>query len=172
MKKSSLMPKRKSLTAVVNEHQRLLTNFQLPDGEGRTFDLYRYQAGRAVLLVVYRGEWCGWCRAQLAELNDQVSWFRDRGVCVVALSPDTELYTSILQELLHVSFPLLADPRWQVLPRLGLPRPIQATDIRPAIFIATAAHQIVYQHIGATADDRPPMTDIKRYITERVAPIY
>ena len=43
-----------------------------------------------ILLVVYRGMWCGHCKHQLQRLEQLHDQFAERGVEIVALSADTE----------------------------------------------------------------------------------
>lgn len=57
---------------------------------GGTTDLTSLFAGGAgLLLVVYRGKQCGYCKAQLGEIEKRYEEFSQRNIKVLAISADT-----------------------------------------------------------------------------------
>jgi len=143
-------------------------NFQLDKIDGGTFDLFAYQGDMWLLLIFFRGEWCHYCRQQLKAINTNLQWFSDRSVKVVAVSADTNLFTSILQDILGAKFEILADEQWKAFSQYGLKQPEDPKDIMPALFIVNPKHEIVFTHIGKSYRDRPSLTKIRTELEKRV----
>ncbi len=135
-------------------------NFQLEKIDGNTFDLFEYLGESWLLLIFFRGEWCGNCRKQLEEINNNYQWFRDRSVKVVAVSADTKLFTGILRETLAAKFEIFSDEKWSAFSKYGLEQPKDPKDIMPALFIVNPRHEIVFKYIGKSYSDRPSMKSI------------
>ncbi len=60
----------------------------LRTAEGEDFDLAEAVAGQRTLLLFYRGGWCPFCSVQLSELAKVEADLRERGIQILAVSPD------------------------------------------------------------------------------------
>jgi peroxiredoxin len=66
--------------------------------------------GRATLLMVFRGSWCPFCRAQLMRLGEETRRLPAAGVRVFAISSDAPEAHARLKRNLGLPFTLLSDP--------------------------------------------------------------
>ena len=85
--------------------------FTLSDSEGKTFSLDQ-AVDRPVLVIFYLGSGCAHCREQLAKFASLDPKYREAGISIVAVSPETpeQLRKSQESGLVKVPFPLLSDP--------------------------------------------------------------
>lgn len=125
--------------------------FELPaaDRDG-TVSLARYRGESSVLLVLFRGLYCPFCRRQMAQLSPAADQLRAVGVetvGVVATAPDrTRLYFRI-----HPSrFPLGADPDLVTHRAYGLP--VIERDEEAAEMVERAAQRLA----GELGIEAPP----------------
>ena len=71
---------------------------------GGTLDFASLLEGSAgLLLVVYRGKQCGYCKAQLGEIEKRYEEFSQRNIRVLAISADTISRARMTQEELSLS---------------------------------------------------------------------
>lgn len=98
----------------------------MPDGDlldpaGRTTSLSAARAGRAAVVVFYRGAWCPYCNLSLRTYqNELVAELQARDVVLIAVSPqkpDGSLTTAEQNEL---SFSVLSDPGNTIAAQLGI----------------------------------------------------
>jgi peroxiredoxin len=85
--------------------------FTLPDSEGRSFSLDQ-AVDRPVVLIFYLGSRCEHCRQQLDKFASVESKFREAGLTVVAVSPETpeELRKAVESGRVKAPFTFLSDP--------------------------------------------------------------
>jgi peroxiredoxin len=112
--------------------------FRLPTSEGAR---YQFRAPRpgATLLLFYRGGWCPFCRAELAELRDRWREIHDRGVEILAVSSEPAERSEALRRKLELPITFLSDTEGVLMDALGI-RDAGAMDERPAredIFLPT-----------------------------------
>jgi peroxiredoxin len=75
---------------------------------------------RAMVIYVYRGDYCPFARFELAELTAHAEDFRRAGVDAIAISTDPVERSKMLAGFLHTEVPLLSDPGETVVAALGL----------------------------------------------------
>lgn len=136
-------------------------NFKVKDEEGAFFDLFDYVDDSWLLLIFFRGEWCQHCRKQLEELNENLDWFKKKKIKIVAVGADSDLYTSILKEILHAKFVILSDEAWKIFSLYGFKKPADQKKIIPALFLINPQHQVVFRYKGKHFRDRPTITQLK-----------
>ena len=73
-------------------------------GAGKAMSLPADVSGSFAVVLVYRGAWCPFCRAQLAEFEAEKAALDGLGVRVVALSIDDEATTAALVEAERLGF--------------------------------------------------------------------
>jgi peroxiredoxin len=85
--------------------------FALSDTEGQEWSLSSALSKGPVVLVFYYGYHCNHCVSQLFGLNKDLEKFRELGVQVVAISPDSaELTKKRYKKYGAFAFPVLSDP--------------------------------------------------------------
>ena len=95
-------------------------DFQLPDSGGKPVRLSRLLPSGPVVLTFYRGGWCTYCSAYLADLQQALSAFRAAGAELVAISPQTPAFSACTAEKLDIDYPVLSDRDNTIARRFGL----------------------------------------------------
>ncbi len=134
-------------------------DFILPavDGTVRTLSAY---LGTKVVIVFYRGHWCGACRQQLAELRSTVQMLEDAGAAVLAISAEPLERAREGAEVHGLGFTILSDEGLSAIDRYGVrhegePEAGGRAIARPSIFVLDRHGVIRYAHIGQDPLDRP-----------------
>jgi len=83
-----------------------------PGASGNEFHLPEYLRSGWGIVLLYRGDWCPFCRVQLANFQRHTLDFEKLDVRVVAISVDGEDDAKATVERSHLTFPVLygADP--------------------------------------------------------------
>lgn len=85
--------------------------FELLDVDGKPQTLSQIRGNGPAIIVFYYGYGCSHCVAQLFGLQKDLQHFRELGVPIVAISPDTPDHTAEkYKEYGAFSFPVLSDP--------------------------------------------------------------
>ena len=98
----------------------------MPDGDlldarGRPTSLREASAGRPAVVVFYRGGWCPYCNLALRTYQSQVvPALTERGVTLIAISPQKPDGSLSTQETNELTFTVLSDPGNQVAAQLGI----------------------------------------------------
>lgn len=92
----------------------LTVGTQVPDGTlvdlaGETTTLKAALGGKPTVLVLYRGGWCPFCNAHLAELAKNEDAVREAGYQIVAVSPDTAQELGNTDGKLDLGYRLFSD---------------------------------------------------------------
>ncbi|MFZ1179822.1 MAG: peroxiredoxin-like family protein [Mycobacterium sp.] len=94
---------------------------QLLDVHGAATTLAKAVGGRSAVVVLYRGAWCPYCNLALrAYQEDLVPQLAQRGIALVAISPQKPDGSLSMQEKNELSFTVLSDPGNQVAAGLGV----------------------------------------------------
>lgn len=119
----SILSDSKSAPVVTQEHPLVGTRapmFALTDPDGRQHQLESLISEGPVVLVFYYGYSCSHCVAQLLALNDDLRYFNELGVRIVAVSPDTPAQSQdAFVRYGRVGFTVLADEAGQVAEQYG-----------------------------------------------------
>jgi len=118
--------------------------------------------GKANLLVIFfRGAWCGHCKKQLFELNNLVERFGLLNVQLAAVSSDTRFKSSLLKTFLKLKFPVFSDEKLVLIDSLHLRTEYKEKIVaKPAVFLFDQNKQMLYSYIGSEYDDRLSATEI------------
>jgi peroxiredoxin len=88
-----------------------LTDAELLDPRGQATTLSAALGGRRGVLVFYRGAWCPYCNIALNSYQaDLLGELEQRGVALVAVSPQTPDGSLSMQEKNDLRFTVLSDP--------------------------------------------------------------
>jgi peroxiredoxin len=98
----------------------------MPDGDvldahGNPTTLSAVLAGRPAVVVFYRGAWCPYCNLALRTYEQQlVAPLGERGISLVALSPQKPDGSLTIRETNELTFDVLSDPGNGIAGRLGI----------------------------------------------------
>lgn len=62
-----------------------------------------------LVMVFFRGHWCGYCNQQLASLQDSLGMIKDKGANVIAITPESFEGSVLAASKSKVKFPIVAD---------------------------------------------------------------
>lgn len=83
--------------------------FKSVDQFGHTIQLREQAKKNPVVLVFYRGSWCPHCMRLLARIQDSLSFFTQKSVTVIAISPESEESLAKTMEKSKAGYPLVRD---------------------------------------------------------------
>jgi peroxiredoxin len=93
----------------------------LLDAEGGPTSLAATRAGRPAVVVLYRGAWCPYCNVALRVYErDLVPALRERGVALVAVSPQRPDGSLTMRERHALTYAVVSDPGNQLAHGLGV----------------------------------------------------
>jgi peroxiredoxin len=93
----------------------------LLDVHGRATTLTAARAGRPAVVVFYRGSWCPYCNIALRSYQAQLlPELRERGVELIAVSPQKPDGSLSTQETAELTFTVLSDPGNALARQLGI----------------------------------------------------
>ena len=133
--------------------------FELPDQQGYPWSLSGELEVGPVVLVFYRGDWCPYCNGQLASYARRFAEFERRGVQVAGVSVDPPDDSARLVGKLRLPFPLLSDPRGELIKRLDL-WDLREGVARPSVVVLDRSGEVRYLYSGSDAADRPGERDV------------
>jgi len=116
----------RDLAAVGNPPDVAGPGSRLPDGDlldmhGRPTTLARNLGAKAAVLMFYRGAWCPYCNIALRTYQAQlVPALAERGIGLVAISPQTPDGSLATRESKELTFTVLSDPGNQIAAQLGI----------------------------------------------------
>lgn len=96
----------------------------LLDGHGNPTTLARARRGRPAVVVFYRGAWCPYCNVALRAYQAQLlPALTERGVAMIALSPQHPDGSLMMLEINALTYTVLSDPGNQIAAQLGILNP-------------------------------------------------
>jgi len=116
----------RNLAAVGNPPGVAEPGTRLPDGElldagGQPATLAQNLGGKPAVIVFYRGGWCPYCNIALRAYQAQlVPALAERGISLVAISPQAPDGSLSTKEAKKLTFTVLSDPGNQIARQLGI----------------------------------------------------
>jgi peroxiredoxin len=101
-------------------HAPAAFEFFLPDTDGIVHNLAEFTASGPAVLVYARGAWCPFCLRQLSDYAERYSDFKQSGIEVVAVSPESPRRSRRLRTGLRLPFTVLSDSKLQAAGHFGL----------------------------------------------------
>jgi peroxiredoxin len=103
------------------------------DAHGAPTSLRAAAGARPAVIVFYRGAWCPYCNLTLRTYRDQLHpALTDRGIGLIAVSPQKPDGSLTAQETNDLQFPVLSDPGNALARQLGILLPARTPDLRAA----------------------------------------
>jgi peroxiredoxin len=92
-------------------------DFTGKDQNGKNISLKNELKNGAVVVVFYRGQWCPYCNRQLKALQDSLSFIKEKGATLIAVSPEKP--TNILKTIdkTKATYPILFDDSLKIMKR-------------------------------------------------------
>jgi peroxiredoxin len=134
--------------------------FELRDCRGDAVRLGDLLARGPLVIVFYRGHWCPYCRRYLGKLQANQPRFIERGVGVVAISPEPPATSARLADDLNLTFPLLCDASGEVMNRYGTRNRLTSARTvmpHPSVFIVDAGGAVRFRSIDRNYKRRTTM---------------
>lgn len=131
-----------------------IADFELPDQQGYPWCLSGQLEEGPAVLVFYRGDWCPYCNGQLASYARNSEQFERRGVQLAGISVDPPENSARMVGKLRLPFPLLSDPRGELIRRYGLWDDADGV-ASPSVIVADRSREIRYIYSGSDFADRP-----------------
>ncbi len=138
-------------------------DFSLMDASGHIRKLSDVQKDWYLVLVFYRGHWCGACQNQLLNLKDDFAKFAPLHATLAAVSVDSVEESADFNHNWNLPFPLLSDSHLSLIDSYGIrhPKGHEEKDIsRPCVVIIDPQKTIRYKFVGVLPTDRPSDNEI------------
>lgn len=90
-------------------------NFSSTDQNGKTIVLKDLLSKGSVVIVFYRGEWCGYCNKQLNDLEDSLALITQKGATVLAVTPEKKENIAKTIQKTKASYSVLSDDNLKIM---------------------------------------------------------
>ena len=97
-----------------------MPELSMPDSDGIMHGLSEFTASGPAVLVYARGAYCPFCLRQLADYGERYRDFKQAGVEVLAISPESPRRSRRLRKQLGLPFAILSDSKLEAARDLGL----------------------------------------------------
>ncbi|MFZ1084632.1 MAG: peroxiredoxin-like family protein [Terracidiphilus sp.] len=94
--------------------------FSLQDASGKLVRSQDMLALGPLVIKFFRGRWCPYCVTELEAWRDLYPQLRERGVLLVAISPQTTRQNDFMVDQHRLPFPVLSDPGCAIAEKFGL----------------------------------------------------
>jgi peroxiredoxin len=94
--------------------------FALKDSNSRVVRSAPLIAAGPLVIKFFRGRWCPYCMTELEAWRDAYGRLRERGVSLVAISPQVERQSDFMVGQHGLPFPVLSDPGCTIAAQFGL----------------------------------------------------
>ncbi len=106
-------------TRSVNDAKGLTVGEKAPDftaidSDSVSFSLANQLKSTPVILIFYRGYWCPVCNKHLAQIQDSLQFITDKGVSVIAISPEKPEFLEKMADKSGAAFKLLYDEGYKI----------------------------------------------------------
>ena len=132
-------------------------------------------AGKNILFLFYRGNWCPFCMAQIREIAQQYREITSLNTEIVLISPQSQKKTSTLAEKFAVPVHFWRDPQGQAAKQLrifhqnGVPFGMQllgydSDTVRTTVFIRNSENELIYVDLTDNYRVRPEPVHFLQYL--------
>lgn len=151
---------------VVGEPMR---DFTVVDSQGVRFQLSEEAAEGPVVLIFYRGFWCGICQNQLQDLEQHRPQIEELGAQLVAISTDSTTFAERARVDLGLGYRVVPDDKLKLLRMFDHSEIYSDSDVfNPAIYIIDEAGVVRWAYFGEHAADRPSSEMVYNALVEIV----
>ncbi len=94
------------------------------DQFGKERDFENLKGPNGLVILFYRSaDWCPYCKGQLLSLQRATPHFKEKGIGLVGVSYDSQDILKFFTERYSITYPLLADPKSEIIERFGVLNP-------------------------------------------------
>ncbi len=137
-----------------------VTSVELRDQAGHPWSIADAARGHKHLVIVfYRGDWCQFCRAQLAEIQAHLDDFTKKDAVLAAVSVDGPDTSAHLADGLGLTFPLVSDPGHKMIAAFGV-FDGQTEIAWPSVFIVDSDASIDWRWVADDFKERIATLDV------------
>lgn len=90
------------------------------DLKNNKIPLKQLSHSKYTLLTFYRGHWCPYCLLELKEYQSKLSDFKEEGIAVIGLAPDTLKEIKKMKKKHHLTFPIYRDENLEAAKAFGI----------------------------------------------------
>lgn len=90
-------------------------DFKATDQYGNEIRLKEILKDSLVVLVFYRGQWCPYCNKHLKKLEDSLSFIKEKGARLIAVTPEKPENISKTIEKTKAGYPILYDKDMKIM---------------------------------------------------------
>ena len=143
-------------------------DFTAKDQDGKKVTLKNELKNGAVVIIFYRGQWCPYCNKQLNALQDSLSFIKEKGASLLAVSPEVPANISKTVEKTSATYPVLFDDGLKIMKSYDVAFTVDSSTVKkyktfgidfneangsngatlpvPAIYIVNKEGIIVFKH--------------------------
>ena len=157
-------------------------DFTAKDQNGKKVSLKNELKKGPVVVVFYRGQWCPYCNRQLKALQDSLSFIREKGATLIAVSPEKPDNISKTIEKTKATYSVLFDDSLKIMKSYDVAYNVDSTTIEkyrkfgidfydangnngatlpvPAVYIINMEGVIVFKHFDPDYRKRVSVQEI------------
>jgi peroxiredoxin len=162
-------------------------DFSSTDQYGKTISLSNELRKGAVVLVFYRGQWCPYCNKALKQLEDSLSFIKEKGAAVITITPEKPAYISKTIAKTKASYSILHDEGLAIMKKYDVAFPVDEKTIEaykkygihfnevngdanganlpvPAVYVINKQGKIVYRYFDKDYRKRSSISDILAHL--------
>jgi len=110
-------------------------NFTATTAEGKTIKLSNYKGKKNLVLVFYQGSFCSVCGAQLTNLQNHLSNFKEQDAEIIAISADDKAHALQSVGEHGLTFPVVPDENKKVIHQFGIGNVSKHGIAWPSLFV-------------------------------------
>jgi peroxiredoxin len=162
-------------------------DFTATDQSGKKFNLRNELKNKTVVVVFYCGQWCPYCNKQLKQLEDSLSFIKDKGATLIAVTPEKPENISKTISKTKASYPVLFDEGLKIMKAFDVAFAVDSSMINiykkygidftdangkinganlpvPAVYIINQQGVIIYRHFDPDYKQRASVQDILAHL--------
>ena len=151
---------------------QIIPAFTLPGADGMPHSPWDYKQREHLVLLFTRSSLTSESRGLLRAFAQRYATFREEECAILAISPDTVITNLQTQEILHLPFALLADPKGEVISRYTQWND-DARTCHPSILIVDRYNALYQQWIAENEANLPAIEELLeclRYLNKLCTP--
>lgn len=141
------------------EPGHIIPSFSLPDADGMMYSPWNYKQRQHLVLLFTRNSSSSETRGLLRAFAQQYPAFREEDCSILAITPDPVIGNLHVQEELHLPFPLLGNPKGEVISHYTQ-WDNAAQTLYPSIVLADRYNALYQQWTAEQETDLPPIEEL------------
>jgi peroxiredoxin len=146
------------------ESGQIIPAFTLPGADGMPHSPWDYKQREHLLLLFLRNTSSSETRGLLRTFSKAYTAIREEQCSILAITPDTVMSNLLVQEELRLPYPLLADPKGEVLSQYTL-WDASTSSVHPSIVLADRYNALYQQWITENEADLPSIEELLDALT-------